>query len=50
VITGEVLVCRAPALHPGDVRRAQAVDLPHLRHLKNVVVFNTAGKRAFPNM
>ncbi|KAK4685416.1 RNA-dependent RNA polymerase, partial [Tremellales sp. Uapishka_1] len=32
VVTGEVLICRAPAR---DVRRAMAVDLPQLRHLKN---------------
>lgn len=50
IVTGEVLVCRAPALHPGDVRRAQAVDRPQLRHLKNVVVFSTQGKRPLPNM
>lgn len=50
VVTGEVLVCRAPALHPGDVRRAQAVDYPQLRHLKNAIVFSTQGERPLPNM
>ncbi|GFZ50894.1 hypothetical protein JCM24511_08652 [Saitozyma sp. JCM 24511] len=34
----------------GDVRRAWAVDRPELRHLKNVIVFSTQGKRDLPNM
>lgn len=50
LVTGEVLICRAPALHPGDVRRAKAADYPNLRHLKNVIVFSTKGKRPLPNM
>lgn len=50
IVKGRVLICRAPALHPGDVRRAVAVDVPELRHLKNVIVFNTAGPRPLPNM
>ncbi|WWC90607.1 uncharacterized protein L201_005543 [Kwoniella dendrophila CBS 6074] len=50
VVMGEVLVCRAPALHPGDVRRARAVDNPKLRHLKNVIVFNVQGERDLPSM
>ncbi|OCF75911.1 RNA-dependent RNA polymerase 1 [Kwoniella mangroviensis CBS 8886] len=50
VVLGEVLVCRAPALHPGDVRRARAVDNPRLRHLNNVIVFNVQGERDLPSM
>ncbi|AFR96691.2 RNA-dependent RNA polymerase 1 [Cryptococcus neoformans C23] len=50
VVVNEVLVCRAPALHPGDVRRAWAVDRPELRHLKNVIVFSTQGMRDMPSM
>jgi RNA-dependent RNA polymerase len=34
----------------GDVRRCFAVDVPQLRHLKNVIVFNIQGKRDLPNM
>ncbi|KAK8854698.1 hypothetical protein IAR55_003437 [Kwoniella newhampshirensis] len=50
IVVNEVLVCRAPALHPGDVRRAWAVDRPELRHLKNVIVFSKKGQRDLPNM
>lgn len=37
-------------VHPGDVRLVQAVDCPSLRHLRNVIVFNTRGHRDLPNM
>lgn len=37
-------------VHPGDVRRVEAVDCPKLRHLRNVIVFNTRGNRDLPNM
>ncbi|ODN90833.1 RNA-dependent RNA polymerase 1 [Cryptococcus wingfieldii CBS 7118] len=50
VVVNEVLICRAPALHPGDVRRVRAVDVPELRHLKNVIVFSTQGERDLPSM
>ncbi|TYJ52353.1 hypothetical protein B9479_007047 [Cryptococcus floricola] len=50
IVTDEVLVCRAPALHPGDVRRVCAVDAPELRHLKNVIVFSIQGERDLPSM
>jgi RNA-dependent RNA polymerase len=33
----------------GDIRRVQAVDIPQLRHLKNVIVFSTRGARDLPN-
>ncbi|ORY35716.1 RNA dependent RNA polymerase-domain-containing protein [Naematelia encephala] len=50
IVQSEILICRAPALHPGDVRRAFAVDRPELRHLKNVIVFSVQGERPLPNM
>ncbi|ODO01343.1 hypothetical protein I350_06162 [Cryptococcus amylolentus CBS 6273] len=50
IVTDEVLICRAPALHPGDVRRVWAVDAPELRHLKNVIVFSIHGERDLPSM
>ncbi|ORX38450.1 RNA dependent RNA polymerase-domain-containing protein [Kockovaella imperatae] len=63
IVQSEVLVCRAPAcefqdsvsmklirsVHPGDIRRAMAVDCPALRHLKNVIVFSIHGDRDLPN-
>lgn len=50
VITGICVVGRNPSLHPGDVRVVQAVDVPGLRHLRNVVVFPQKGDRDIPSM
>lgn len=50
VITGLCVVGRNPSLHPGDVRVVEAVDVPELRHLKNVVVFPKIGDRDIPSM
>lgn len=50
VIEGLCLVARNPSLHPGDIRTVRAVDIPELRHLRNVVVFPSKGDRDLPNM
>lgn len=52
VITGEVAVTRAPALHPGDIQIAMAVDVPDecpLNALHNCVVFSQRGQRDLPS-
>ena len=38
-LVGPVMVSKMPALHPGDVRKLQAVDVPDLKHLHDVIVF-----------
>ncbi|KAK4234105.1 RNA dependent RNA polymerase-domain-containing protein [Achaetomium macrosporum] len=50
VITGLCLVGRNPSLHPGDIRVVEAVDVPPLRHLRDVVVFPLNGDRDIPSM
>lgn len=50
VVTGLCVVGRNPSLHPGDVRVVEAVDVPGLQHLKNVVVFPQNGDRDIPSM
>ncbi|KAK1825842.1 RNA dependent RNA polymerase-domain-containing protein [Podospora conica] len=50
VVTGVCIVGRNPSLHPGDIRVVEAVDVPALRHLKNVVVFPLGGDRDVPGM
>ncbi|KAK4145305.1 RNA dependent RNA polymerase-domain-containing protein [Dichotomopilus funicola] len=50
VITGICIVGRNPSLHPGDIRVVEAVDVPHLRHLRDVVVFPLKGDRDVPSM
>lgn len=50
VITGLCIAGRNPSLHPGDIRVVEAVDVPHLRHLRDVVVFPLKGDRDIPSM
>ncbi|KAI9780131.1 MAG: hypothetical protein M1839_006968 [Geoglossum umbratile] len=52
VILGDVTITRAPALHPGDVQVATAVNAPAdspLNALHNCVVFSQKGKRDLPS-
>lgn len=48
-ISGEVVVTKCPCVHPGDVRMLQAVDVPDLSHLVDVIVFPQKGPRPHPN-
>ncbi|OTA56830.1 RdRP-domain-containing protein, partial [Hypoxylon sp. EC38] len=50
VITGVCMLGRNPSLHPGDIRIVEAVDVPALRHLRDVVVFPAVGDRDIPSM
>ncbi|KAI0019070.1 RNA dependent RNA polymerase-domain-containing protein [Xylariomycetidae sp. FL0641] len=50
VITGICVVGRNPSLHPGDIRVVEAVDIPALRHIRDVVVFPATGDRDIPSM
>ncbi|RYP23845.1 hypothetical protein DL765_000922 [Monosporascus sp. GIB2] len=45
VINTEVLVTRNPCLHPGDLQKFKAVDVPEFEHLVDCIVFSTQGKR-----
>ena len=50
-ISGDVIVIKAPAMHPGDVLRLRAVDCEELRDssLFDVIVFPQRGPRPHPN-
>jgi RNA-dependent RNA polymerase len=50
VIEGVCLVGRNPSLHPGDLRVVQAINVPALHHLRDVVVFPQSGERDVPSM
>lgn len=45
VVTGWVVVAKNPCLHPGDIRRLKAVDVPGLRHMVDCLVFPQHGHR-----
>ncbi|KAK4192574.1 putative RNA-dependent RNA polymerase [Podospora australis] len=50
IITGICIVGRNPSLHPGDIRVVEAVDVPALRHIRDMVVFPITGDRDVPSM
>ena len=50
VMLGPMLLARNPSLHPGDVRVVCGVDVPQLRHLKDVVVLPQTGDRDVAGM
>ncbi|KAF1947306.1 RdRP-domain-containing protein [Clathrospora elynae] len=50
IIEGVCILARNPSLHPGDLRVVRAVNVPTLRHLKNVVVLPQTGDRDLANM
>lgn len=49
IVKGTVLVTKCPCLHPGDVRKFTAVDVPALHHIRDCVVFPAKGSRPHPN-
>lgn len=50
VIEGVCILARNPSLHPGDIRVVNAVDVPALRHLYDIVVMPQNGDRDLPSM
>ncbi|EEH16788.2 hypothetical protein PABG_06875 [Paracoccidioides brasiliensis Pb03] len=53
LVRPRVVVTRSPAMHPGDVQVARAVDVPAdspLRQLHNCIAFSQYGDRDLPSM
>lgn len=52
ILTGEIVITRAPAMHPGDVQICRAVTVTAgspLHALRNCVVFSQKGTRDLPS-
>jgi RNA-dependent RNA polymerase len=49
ILKDEIMVTKFPCLHPGDVRKFEAVDIPELHHIKDCIVFPAKGQRPHPN-
>nr|AJA90770.1 RNA-dependent RNA polymerase 2 [Ephedra trifurca] len=49
VIEGDVVVAKNPCLHPGDIRKLKAVNVPGLVHMVDCAVFPQKGNRPHPN-
>jgi hypothetical protein len=45
IVNTEVMVTRNPCLHPGDLQKFKAVDVPEFFDLVDCIVFSTRGKR-----
>ena len=50
IIKGTCIIARNPSLHPGDIRVVRAVDVPELRHLRDVLVLPQTGDRDLSSM
>ncbi|CAO4360867.1 unnamed protein product [Caenorhabditis nigoni] len=49
VLTGPIMVTKFPTMCAGDVRMYEAVDIPELHHLTDVIVFPQSGPRSQPD-
>ncbi|KAF8790403.1 putative RNA-dependent RNA polymerase 1 like protein [Argiope bruennichi] len=49
VVEGTVVVTKKPCMHPGDVRKFQAVYVKSLLHIKDCIVFPAKGPRPHPD-
>ncbi|XP_035229431.1 RNA-dependent RNA polymerase 1-like isoform X1 [Stegodyphus dumicola] len=49
ILEGTVVVTKNPCMHPGDVRKFEAVDVEALHHIRDCIVFPAKGHRPHPD-
>lgn len=49
ILRGDVIVTKNPCMHPGDIRKLKAVDVPALHHVRDCIVFPAKGNRPHPD-
>ncbi|GBM48195.1 RNA-dependent RNA polymerase 1, partial [Araneus ventricosus] len=49
ILKGTVVVTKFPCVHPGDVRKFTAIDVPQLHHIVDCIVFPQKGPRPHPD-
>ncbi|GBM25845.1 putative RNA-dependent RNA polymerase 1 [Araneus ventricosus] len=49
ILEGTVMVTKCPCVHPADVRKFTAVDIPELHHIVDCIVFPQKGPRPHSN-
>ncbi|XP_054164765.1 uncharacterized protein LOC128962416 [Oppia nitens] len=49
ILKEKIMVTKFPCLHPGDVRKFEAIDVPELHHIKDCIVFPQKGSRPHPD-
>ncbi|KAH7938637.1 hypothetical protein HPB51_028847 [Rhipicephalus microplus] len=47
-MVGDVIVTKNPCMHPGDLRKLTAVNVPQLHHVRDCIVFPVKGDRPHP--
>ncbi|XP_075726447.1 uncharacterized protein LOC142768362 [Rhipicephalus microplus] len=48
MLAGDVIVTKNPCMHPGDLRKLTAVNVPQLHHVRDCIVFPVKGDRPHP--
>ncbi|XP_075726362.1 uncharacterized protein LOC142768288 [Rhipicephalus microplus] len=49
ILEGDVLVTKNSCMHPGDIRKLTAVNVPQLHHVRDCIVFPAKGDRPHPD-